>query len=290
MKNTLSCSHSHPFAWCLFSVFRFLFPQVRKAKQSAKVLMVLAHKIMENFRQQNASKKENKEFEEDTILKRIMENSNYDCEEERAADVISLLVAGYDSTSCTLSWILLNVARNNPPELAVYRKKTAKLPREEWRRLDELQYIIKEGMRLSPVAAIGSMRLAGKDVTYKDSASSSDITIPKDAFVLINYFSIFRNPEYYDDPDEFLPSRWAAVSNDDQRNNKMEQALMPFSLGHRNCVGQSLANAELQTVLSTLCAHYDFTVEDEGSYEYFLTFKPVGAKLIAHKVSQPSHE
>ena len=153
--------------------------------------MDLAHRIMENYRQQSARKKANNDFEEDTILKRIMENSNYECENERAADVISLLVAGYDSTSCTISWLLLNLARYNPPELATYRKKAAKLPKEEWGRIDELQYIIKEGMRLNPMAAIGSMRLAGKDVTYRDptSSSSEDIIIPKDSFVLLNYFS-----------------------------------------------------------------------------------------------------
>jgi len=70
----------------------------------------------------------------------------------------------------------------------------------------------------------------------------------------------------------------------------MNQALIPFSLGHRNCVGQSLANAEMQTVLAVLCAQFDFAIEDEGSYEYFLTYKPVGAKLIPRKAPQPRED
>lgn len=64
----------------------------------------------------------------------------------------------------------------------------------------------------------------------------------------------------------------------------MHLAHIPFSLGARNCGGQSLAMAEISTVLSILLAKYDFTVADDGEADFFLTMKPKGTKLIAHRL------
>ena len=56
-----------------------------------------------------------------------------------------------------------------------------------------------------------------------------------------------------------------------------------FSTGRRNCVGQSLALAEITWVLSRLCAKYDFEVIDEGHQEFCVTLKCVGATLKARR-------
>jgi len=86
-----------------------------------------------------------------------------------------------------------------------------------------------------------------------------------------------HNPKYHNDPGVFKPSRWLDPS---------EEALlscMPFSLGRRNCVGQSLAKVEIANVLSRLCANYTFTVEDEGDFNMSITYHPVGARLLVSK-------
>lgn len=214
----------------------------------------------------------------DTIISRIMSNSNYPSDEARAADVLILLIAGHDTTAYSVAWAMIDIARNNPPELMVYRKKASVLPREEWKRVDELQYVIKESMRLNPVAAMGPARRVGRDFVFQDG--NCKIVIPKDSFVWANFYPMFRNPEYYDNPDEFQPSRWL--------NPKTELAYMPFALGARNCPGKSLASAELNTFVSVLSAKYDFTLDDEGSPECFLTLKPSGARLIPHKLHHSS--
>ena len=223
-----------------------------------------------------SSKSKDYRYEDDTIISRIMNNPSYASDEERAADIAIFLAAGHDTTAYSISWTLLEITRNQPPELAAYRKKIAedKLPREEWKRVDELQYMIKEGMRLQPVLAMGTVRDVGTEIVYQHGTEK--VVLPKDSIYFINLFPLFRNPKYYDEPDEYRPSRWIAP--------KTEAAHLPFSIGSRNCIGQNLANAELHTVLAVLCARYDFEIEDEGYPEYLTTLKPVGTKLIPKKL------
>lgn len=265
---------------------RYLFPKVWKATRAAKIVQSIAFRMMANYRKKHgskfmdmkSSKSKDYRYEDDTIISRIMNNPEYINDEERAADIAIFLAAGHDTTAYSISWTLLEITRNQPPELAAYRKKIAeqKLPREEWKRVDELQYMIKEGMRLQPVLAMGTVRDVGKEITYMHGKEK--VTLPKDSIYFINLFPLFRNPQYYDEPDKFIPSRW--------ENPKTEAAAahLPFSIGSRNCIGQNLANAELHTVLAVLCARYDFDIEDEGYPEYLTTLKPVNTLLIPKKL------
>jgi cytochrome P450 len=52
-----------------------------------------------------------------------------------------------------------------------------------------LECVIKEGMRLWPVAALGSMRLASKDIPYKD------FIIPKGSTLMIPFYPLFRTAD-----------------------------------------------------------------------------------------------
>ena len=152
---------------------------------------------MENYRKIHGSEKLNVsakskdyKYEDDTIISRIMNNPEYSNDEERAADIAIFLAAGHDTTAYSISWTLLEITRNQPPELAAYRKKIAEqnLPRDEWKRVDELQYMIKEGMRLQPVLAMGTVRDVGKEITYMHEKEK--VVLPKDSIYFINWVRV----------------------------------------------------------------------------------------------------
>jgi ecdysteroid 25-hydroxylase CYP302A1 len=136
---------------------------------------------------------------------------------------------------------------------------------------------MKEGMRLQPVAPYQS-RMINKDIIYKREGHSKGLLIPKGSRVSCSNFLLCRNEKYFKDPDEFIPSRWEDASDD------AIAAVMSFSLGRRNCGGQSLAMTELHCVLARLCTDYNFSVVEEGVPMYRITWKPVGARLVAKKV------
>ena len=90
---------------------------------------------------------------------------------------------------------------------------------------------------------------------------------------------MFRNEKYFEDPDTFNPDRWLSATG------TMKSAIMPFSLGNRDCIGQRLANAELDYCVPYLFSNYKFEIVEKGDPDYFLTWKYSGTKLKATKIA-----
>merc|ERR1712038_92573 len=91
-----------------------------------------------------------------------------------------------------------------------------------------LNCVIKEGMRLKPVTAIGSVRGITHDyVVHADERNGlkDDVLIPSGAAIFCSQILLHRNPRYHDDPDEFKPSRWINPSED------VLNSLMTFFFG-----------------------------------------------------------
>ena len=63
-----------------------------------------------------------------------------------------------------------------------------------------------------------------------------------------------------------------------------KEAFFPFSAGKQNCIGQSLANAEINTIIPRICSEFELELVDEGQSDYFLTLKPVNTMIKAKKV------
>merc|ERR1712113_986679 len=101
--------------------------------------------------------------------------------------------------------------------------------------------------------------------------------LPKGTVCFLASLLRLRNPNVFDNPDSFQPSRW------ENPTKEMTDSFTPFSLGKQNCIGQSLANAEMHYVVARIISEFDLFVEEEGSVAHFLTLKPVGVKLRAEK-------
>ena len=161
----------------------------------------------------------------------------------------------------------------NPEEQSKIRDELRRLSPSDWNRSDALQMTIRESMRLNPVSASGSMRQVGRDFVTKEG-----YLIPRKSIVSVPMILLHRNPNVYKDQDQFIPSRW-------ENPTKAEKdSFMVFSAGRQNCVGQSLANAELQCIIPKILSVIELEVVDEGTTTYFLTLKPSGAMLKAKQV------
>ena len=84
-----------------------------------------------------------------------------------------------------------------------------------------------------------------------------------------------RNRNTYENPEAFCPNRW------DNASKEMQDGHLPFSFGKQNCIGQSLATAEIYTVAARIFSEFDLEIVEEGHVDFFLTLKPVGALLKA---------
>lgn len=251
------------------STLSWFIPARCRAIQAARNIKRLCLKMMDEYRKKTDKAK-------GTIIQLIMDSDDaFPSEDEKAAQLLEFLVAGYDTTGYSLSWILLSLAQHKEEQTKL-RESLLKLSPDTWNNSQELQHVIKEGMRLNPVASAGSIRTTGRDIT-----SSGGHLIPKGSRCFLPFMLLFRNPDVFEDPDSFIPSRW--------ENPTREQldAFQPFSLGKQNCVGQSLAKAETVSIVARIISEFELSVDDsEGpiTSDFRLTLKPVGAFLRARKL------
>ena len=203
-------------------------------------------------------------------------------------NVLTLLFAGYDTTSITLCYALYLVSQS--PD--IYETCVAEVDAcTNLVNTDELNYcqaIIRETLRLY-CPAPATLRLLRKDIVLHDG-----FVIPKGTVVYIPIWAMHRLEVNYARGDEFLPERWVAkdasgkwvdrgpsvvfTDNDGGVPAANPQALFAFSGGARNCPGSRFALQEATIVLAGLLKHLRF----DALPNYELTPTKVGLVLHPH--------
>jgi cytochrome P450 len=153
----------------------------------------------------------------------------------------------------------LNATRHSTLDTLILSKKVL----SQMRLMDS---VIKEAMRLYPVAPFVVRRLP-TNVTIADNHHNKDhkpheptITLPAHTVACIWIYSMHRHPQYWHNPNAFVPHRWMRESMEEDAG-MTNGAYMPFAAGPRNCVGQPLAHVILRSLLAHLLYHYRFRDE-----------------------------
>jgi len=161
-------------------------------------------------------------------------------------EVMTLFLAGHETTALTLSWAWYLLARHPEAEAKFHAEldevlgdrapTVADLPRLKYAEL-----IAKESMRLYPPAygvgrqAIDECEIGGYRIT-----SGSQIF----AFSWVTH----RDPRFFDEPEGFWPDRWT----EEFTNRLPKYAYFPFGGGPRGCIGNYFAMMEIILVLATI--------------------------------------
>lgn len=116
--------------------------------------------------------------------------------------------------------------------------------------------VIKETLRLYPTAS--SAREGHPDVPV---VYNGEVHPTAGYLVLINQHTMFRNPELYPSPDEFIPERFLPSPNNFQ--DVVKDSFRPFEKGPRACIGQELALMEIKVFLALTIREFDFKDEYE---------------------------
>jgi cytochrome P450 len=146
-------------------------------------------------------------------------------------ELVTLLVAGHETTATALSWTFERLTRH--PEW--HRRAVAAARREEPAELDA---IVTETLRLRPVIPIVVRKLM-EDMTIAGHE------LPAGAFAVPCIFLVHRRPDVYPEPDAFRPERFLDTKPG-------TYTWLPFGGGIRRCLGASFALFEMQVVLATI--------------------------------------
>jgi cytochrome P450 len=163
-------------------------------------------------------------------------------------EVLTLIVAGHETTAAALSWLWYLLARH--PEVyegvaaEAHRLALDSAPRrEQLEAMVCIPRVIKESLRLYPPGWLYTRRALGDD-------RFGSYGIPAGADVFICSYLLHRHPRYWDEPEAFRPERFAA----ERQAGRHPFAYIPFSAGPRHCVGESFAMTEMMIHLAVTAA------------------------------------
>ncbi|MER6949862.1 cytochrome P450 [Nonomuraea sp. NPDC000554] len=161
-------------------------------------------------------------------------------------ELVTLLLAGHETTASTVGWTLNLVSRHpqvrdrlHEEAVAVYGDRRPTY--EDLPRLRYTNMVLQETMRLFPPVWILTRRAVRDDVV-------GGYHVPAGAEVLICPYTLHRHPRYWADPERFDPERF----NPDVPSSRPRYAHIPFGAGPRFCVGNHLGMMEATFIVSTL--------------------------------------
>ncbi|XP_075880379.1 cytochrome P450 2K1-like [Nelusetta ayraudi] len=168
--------------------------------------------------------------------------------------VTNLFGAGADTTSTTLQWILLLMAKYPHVQDKVQEELSSVVGSREVRVEDRknLPYtdaVIHETQRLANVVPMSVPHKTSQDVTFRGYFIKKDTTV----FPLLT--SVLSDENEWESPHTFNPSHFL----DEEGKFKKTDAFMAFSAGRRACLGEGLAKMELFLFFSTLLQRFRFT-------------------------------
>ena len=168
-------------------------------------------------------------------------------------EVMTLLLAGHETTALALTWAFLLLDRN-PEARAVSRRSSAAVLGDAPRRARTMcRAAVHPGGRQRDAAALpAGVRHRPRGGPRHDGRRSS--RIPKGHIVLISMYATHRDPRFYPDPDAFRPERWL----DGLEKRLPRGAFIPFGLGSRKCIGASFAMMEATLLLATIARRWRF--------------------------------
>lgn len=153
-------------------------------------------------------------------------------------NLIILFISSNDSTMASISWLLLLMCAHPDVQEKVHDEIHSLAGRDGVVNFDDkakLPYTmatIFEMLRIVSVAPLIPPRLVTEDITVRD------YFVPKGSAILVNMWSILRDPRYFNDPEEFKPERFLT---EDNKATKNLEGFFPFSVGKRNCPGEGIA-------------------------------------------------
>jgi cytochrome P450 len=193
----------------------------------------------------------------DLLMQMRDEDGNAMSDEQLRDEAITIMLAGHETTALALSWTLSLIASHPEVDAALQRELDEVLGDRPLTVADipQLRYtemVVMEGMRLYPPAyAFGREALADCEIGgYRIAAGSTLFIAP---------WVMHRDPRYFDQPLEFIPTRWA----NDAAKRLPRFAYFPFGGGPRVCIGNRFAMMEAVLLLACIVRRFRLELDPQ---------------------------
>jgi cytochrome P450 len=173
-------------------------------------------------------------------------------------ELMTLIVAGFETSANTLNWVWYLIARHPEVEAQLIDEARRFVPGvssisvESLAAMEFTQQALEETLRLYPPVWLFTRR-----ATVADELDSFDV--PSGADIYLSPYILHRTAHYWPDPDRFDPARFAPSNKP-----KKDRPYFPFSLGPRRCLGEYFSFLEMKVHLGLLLPRFRMHLQDES--------------------------
>lgn len=187
--------------------------------------------------------------------------------EEILISAAAIFLAGYDTTSTSLSYVTYLLAKHQDVQGRVRREANEVLSSEEeldyetvTKKLPYLSQVVSEALRLYPPVLTFTSRKAVNDFEY------NDVHYKAGTCFLSPMLQVHRDARYWPDPLSFNPDRFSP----ENESNYHKVAYQAFGIGPRNCIGMRMAQMALYYTIARLVQRFQFNLgpsQEKGPLE-----------------------
>lgn len=184
------------------------------------------------------------------LLQAKDENGEGMSDAELHDELITLLVAGHETTASAMVWMLYwihylpEVQQNLRAELAELGPNPDPLAITQ---LPYLTAVCQETLRIYPITPTAFIRVLRESMTIAGYSFAAGTALMPATYI------IHHHPDLYPDPKQFRPERFL-------NRQFAPHEYLPFGGGHRRCIGSALAMMELKLGVATLLQNFEFTL------------------------------
>ncbi|KAK3924699.1 Cytochrome P450 6k1 [Frankliniella fusca] len=171
-------------------------------------------------------------------------------EKEMAAHVFVFFLAGFETTSTTISFALFELAKN--PEAqeklleeidAVLKKSKGEVTYDTIMNMPYMEMVVQETMRMYP-----PVPFLTRQAMVRRQLPLTDLTLDKGTRLLIPVSALHYDPRYWDKPDRYDPSRFT----EEAKQTRPAMVYLPFGDGPRICIGMRMGLVQVKTALVSI--------------------------------------
>ncbi|KAG6461806.1 hypothetical protein O3G_MSEX012872 [Manduca sexta] len=185
-------------------------------------------------------------------------------DDDLVAQAVVFFLAGFETISTTMSFILHELAMNPDVQEKLYAeimeneaRTSGKFDYNAVQNLTYLDCVITETLRLwPPLVALDRLCVKDYNLGRANRKCKKDFIIRKGESVAISVYSIHHDPKYFPEPYKFDPDRFS----EENKHNIKPMTYMPFGVGPRNCIGARFALCELKVMIYQVLQHFEVKV------------------------------
>jgi cytochrome P450 len=236
-------------------------PRNRRLQASYRALDQVVRGIITNRRSHNT---DTGDLLSMLLLARDEETGQGMDDQQVRDEVITLLIAGYETVSTALTWTWYLLSQYPDVERQLHAELDTvlggHLPMvEHLPRLSYTRMVLEEALRLYPPAWIFGRKAIAED-------EIGGYFIPANSIIVLSPYMTHRHPAFWANPEVFEPERFTP----ERSAGRPHYAYFPFGGGPRVCIGNNFALMEMQLILATVAQRYTLrlvpghTVEPEA--------------------------